>query len=85
MAELDCNEALHVLYHYLDGELTEERRVVIQQHLDECPPCYEGFEFEYELKQVIRMRCRERTPEGLRDRIAELIRHESLNVHPEFP
>ena len=25
----DCNEAVHQLYHFLDGELTEERRARI--------------------------------------------------------
>ena len=35
---LDCQEAIHTLYHYLDGELTEYRRVEIRHHLDECPP-----------------------------------------------
>ena len=29
----DCQEALHTLYHYLDGELTPERRQAIPQHL----------------------------------------------------
>ena len=28
----DCVEAVHLLYHYLDGELTTERRVLIRQH-----------------------------------------------------
>lgn len=67
---LDCNEAVHVLYEYLDGELTEERRTVIRAHLESCPPCFEGYEFEYELRQVIARKCRDEVPADLRARIA---------------
>ena len=33
--------AIHQLYHYLDGELTDERRTQIAEHLDFCAPCAE--------------------------------------------
>jgi mycothiol system anti-sigma-R factor len=80
---LDCNEAVHVLYHYLDGELTEERRALIQAHLESCPPCFEGYEFEYELRQVIARKCREQVPEALLSRVADAIKHERLR--PDSP
>ena len=35
---VDCREALHRVYHFLDGELTPERRDQIARHLDECSP-----------------------------------------------
>lgn len=72
-----CNEALSELYHFLDGELTVERRSEIQRHLDECGPCLEAFDFEAELRTVVAERCRERVPEGLRERIAGLLSSES--------
>jgi predicted anti-sigma-YlaC factor YlaD len=34
-----CEEALHELYHFLDGELTETRRELISVHLDTCTSC----------------------------------------------
>lgn len=71
-----CNETLHELYHFLDGELTPARRDRIQQHLEDCPPCYEAFDFEAEIKAYIADKCRERVPESLRTRIAEAIGHE---------
>jgi len=70
----DCVEAVHVLYHYLDGELTSERRVLIKQHLDDCPPCGEAFEFEAELRVVISQKCREQVPDALRQRVADALR-----------
>ncbi|GAC1592574.1 MAG: hypothetical protein NVS3B21_12400 [Acidimicrobiales bacterium] len=69
----DCNEAVARLYNYLDGELTLERRAVIQRHLDECHNCIEAFEFEAELKVAISRGCRETVPESLRLRVFEAI------------
>ena len=70
----ECYEAVELLYHYLDGELTYERRVVIAMHLAECPPCGDAFEFERDLRIVIAQRCRERVPEGLRARVYDALR-----------
>jgi mycothiol system anti-sigma-R factor len=70
----DCVEAVHLLYHYLDGELTTERRVLIKQHLDDCPPCGQAFDFEAELRVVISQKCREQVPDGLRQRVADALR-----------
>ncbi|HMC51500.1 MAG TPA: mycothiol system anti-sigma-R factor [Acidimicrobiales bacterium] len=72
----DCTESIHRLYHFLDGELTDEKRAAIAQHLDECAPCLHAFDFEAELRQMIALKCRERVPEGLLERIALAIRHE---------
>jgi mycothiol system anti-sigma-R factor len=79
----ECYEAVEQLYFYLDGELTFERRVVIAQHLADCPPCGDAFEFEAELRIVIAQRCRERVPEGLRARVYESLRR--LDQPPSQP
>jgi len=77
----DCEDAVHRLYHFLDGELDDARRADIKHHLDECLPCLEAFDFEAELRIVIAQRCRDEVPEGLRDRIAQAIQHERLRGH----
>jgi mycothiol system anti-sigma-R factor len=76
MAGHECDEALHELYGYLDGELTVERRAIITQHLDDCPPCGDFYEFEAELRVVIARKCAERVPESLKQRIAEALSKE---------
>ena len=73
----DCNEAVHQLYHFLDGELTEERRARIAEHLNFCAPCGGAAEFEAELRQVIANRCKDHVPESLIRRIATAIDEES--------
>ena len=78
MAGDECREALEALYVYLDGELTEERRIIIKGHLDDCPSCGDAFDFTVELRQVVAQRCREEVPEALRLRIAQALGQEVL-------
>jgi len=80
---VDCDEAVHELYHYLDGELTEERRAQIRVHLDWCGPCGGAAGFEAELRQVIASRCKDRVPQSLIDRVARAIDAESRQHHGE--
>ena len=58
------------VYEYLDGELTVWKRRAITRHLDDCPPCAEGFTFELDLRRVIVSKCSEEVPEELKIRIA---------------
>jgi mycothiol system anti-sigma-R factor len=69
----DCEQALRTLYHFLDGELTTERRHAIQRHLDQCSPCLEAFDFEMELKVIVARSCRDQVPDRLRRRVAEVL------------
>ena len=68
---MDCDDALLRIYEYLDGEMTMWRRRAIARHLDECPPCADGFTFEVELRRIVVSKCQEQAPPSLRIRIAE--------------
>jgi mycothiol system anti-sigma-R factor len=70
-AQSDCADSLHELYTFLDGELTDDKRSTIHQHLEDCSPCLEAFDFEAELRTVIARRCHDEVPESLRQRIAD--------------
>ena len=72
----ECQEVLARLYTFLDGELTEERRIKIRRHLDECSPCLEAYEFDAELRQMVANRLRDRVPDVLRLKISALIKME---------
>jgi mycothiol system anti-sigma-R factor len=74
---LDCDETIERLYFYLDGELTEERRVEIRRHLDLCGPCVQAFGFETELRKVIANRCKDHVPDSLIDRVAAALHDEA--------
>ncbi|MEA3078516.1 MAG: hypothetical protein QOF60_3424 [Actinomycetota bacterium] len=72
-AEADCISVVQELYTFLDGELTEMRRVQITRHLEGCPDCHEVVDFHAELKMVIAAKCKEQVPDELRERIAKAL------------
>ncbi|MGH8998600.1 MAG: mycothiol system anti-sigma-R factor [Acidimicrobiia bacterium] len=72
---MDCDEAIHQIYHYLDGELTEQSRRAIAAHLEWCPPCAHPFDFYDELRRLVARKCRDDVPPDLRRRIADAIGH----------
>lgn len=73
---VNCDETIERLYSYLDGELTDERRVEITRHLDMCGPCVDVFGFESELRKVIANRCKDHVPEALVDRVGAALHAE---------
>lgn len=79
----DCNETIERLYHFLDGELTIERREQIQRHLEECSPCFQAVGFERELRIVIASRCTDRVPDQLVERIKRAIKAEETSKSAE--
>ena len=80
----DCNTMISRLYHFLDGELTEQRRAKIQGHLDACPSCYSAFDFEAELRIVVANRAQSQVPPQLVERI-RLSLFESSMQFPQVP
>ncbi|MDA8196814.1 MAG: mycothiol system anti-sigma-R factor [Actinomycetota bacterium] len=78
---MECKDVLARLYTFLDGELTEERRIRIRRHLDECSPCLEAYEFEAELRQMVANRLRDRVPDMLRSKISRLIEMDSQGTN----
>lgn len=72
----NCADAKHTLYEFLDGELTAEKRVAIQRHLEACAPCFEAFDFEAELLLVVEKKCVEQVPEGLQARIIAALQND---------
>ena len=69
----ECKESIEELYSYLDGELTEDKREVIRNHLDKCQPCLDAFDFEDDLRKLISMKCKDHVPDGLKDRVFQAI------------
>ncbi len=77
---VSCDETIERLYFYLDGELTEQRRIEIARHLDLCGPCVGAYGFESELRRLVANRCQDHVPEALRDRVAQALREESASA-----
>jgi anti-sigma factor (TIGR02949 family) len=47
---IDCEEVLRDLFAYVDGELPDQRRQMIQAHLELCRGCFSRAEFEARLR-----------------------------------
>lgn len=66
----NCNETIRELDAFLDGELSDDLRTHIHDHLDSCMDCLQAFDFHAELKQAIRRKCRtDEMPANLMSRI----------------
>lgn len=66
----NCNETIRELDAFLDGELSDDLRTHIHEHLDSCMDCLQAFDFHAELKQAIRRKCRtDEMPTNLMSRI----------------
>jgi len=68
--EADCSEVLEEVYLYLDLECSEDRRALIQKHLDECTGCLREYGIEHEVKALVARCCgAEKAPTELRERL----------------
>lgn len=66
----NCTQTIRELDAFLDGELPTDVREHIHEHLNDCTDCLQAFDFEAELKQAIRRKCRnDELPPGLLGRI----------------
>jgi mycothiol system anti-sigma-R factor len=62
----DCKQTLQELDAFLDDELSATTREQIHNHLEGCVDCLQAFDFQAELKQVIRRKCsNDEMPPGL--------------------
>jgi mycothiol system anti-sigma-R factor len=78
LSEINCDDVLVEIEHYLHGELDSGKAAHLAEHLAECGPCLDRAEFSRTLKMVIRTKCRSEAPEHLTIRIQEALRRESF-------
>ncbi len=71
---MDCREMAQYLSEYLDGELDESLRRVIEQHGGECPPCRAFVRTLERTVEIVREQPREPLPDGLKKALAEALR-----------
>jgi mycothiol system anti-sigma-R factor len=58
---------------------------VIQHHLDECQPCAEPYDFEAELRMVIRRKCQEQVPDALVAKVKAALLNEASMTPDQQP
>jgi mycothiol system anti-sigma-R factor len=68
--EIDCSEVIEQVYLYLDGEIDDEGRAKVREHLDECAPCLRQFGLEQDVKALVARKCGGDTaPNDLKERL----------------
>lgn len=66
----DCEQTLHELERFLDGELDDGLKQAILEHASGCNPCMATLDFHAELQQVVREKARnDQMPADLRDKL----------------
>lgn len=62
----NCREMLQII---LDGESTPEQRHYFKQHMDQCSPCFESYEVDMVIKELLKTKCCSEAPSGLVEEI----------------
>ena len=70
----ECQQALQDIERFLDGEMGEPERGLIDEHLRGCTPCMERADFKRSVKELIASRCGcDDLPPELRERISGVL------------
>lgn len=71
---LTCEEAVSLLYDYLDGELEEVSEEGVKAHFEACQECYPHMRFEESFRAAIqRAGSGEHCPDELKAHLLELL------------
>lgn len=57
MPHMDCDDTVERLNLYLDRELSDDDVEQVREHLSDCPPCERIFDFQAEVKRLVRKEC----------------------------
>lgn len=71
---ISCEEAISVLYEYLDGELDAAPSERVRAHFDACARCYPHLRMEESFRSAVRRASGTKSvPPGLRERLLDLL------------
>lgn len=71
---MNCEEWFDRLYQILDKDLDEKVWQELEQHMHDCRPCLDRFEFEKRIQERLKQSCRQEVcSESIRIRIKTII------------
>jgi anti-sigma factor (TIGR02949 family) len=70
---ITCEEAVRRLWEYLDGELGDEERAALDEHLSFCRRCCGEAEFAEELRNFLRSSADVELPDDVRRRLTSTL------------
>jgi mycothiol system anti-sigma-R factor len=81
--DVDCSEILERVYVFLDHEMGDEADAyaAIEEHLDECGPCFDKFDLERAIRVMVARSCGcDHAPDELKQRVLARIREIRIQV-----
>jgi len=70
--KLNCDEAIRMLYEFLDNELAQHDHAAVEAHLKTCRACFSRMEFDKRLHGMVKGPAEETVPDALRLRIKKM-------------
>jgi len=71
---MNCPDCQDKLDRYLDRELTNTEALEIQLHLEGCPDCNDQYEFQVQLKRLVKHSCDcDSAPAGFREKLRQIL------------
>ncbi len=71
--QITCNQAMAMLFKYLDDELNDVSEADIKQHVHDCRECFSRVDFEEKLRDKVRQSAQSRVPADIQKRLKNLI------------
>jgi anti-sigma factor (TIGR02949 family) len=71
--DLNCEQALHRLFEFLDHELDAQERDAVQYHLSTCRSCFSRADFERRLKQKLHELRQDEAEAAATERVKRLL------------
>jgi len=69
-----CRDMLQII---LDGDTTAEQREFFRQHIGHCRPCFQSYELDSAIKELLKTKCCGHAPAGLADEIKNRVNGQS--------
>lgn len=69
-----CKDCADKLDSFLDRELSDTEALEVQLHLEGCPDCMDHYEFEAQLKRLVKHSCDcDTAPASLREKLRQIL------------
>ncbi len=74
-----CADSERLAQRYVDNRLSEQERLLFDEHLEYCLPCDKKIQFEVKLKETVRAKARDSfSPEQLSQMVKSFFNDPSL-------
>ncbi|NVM04363.1 MAG: zf-HC2 domain-containing protein, partial [Candidatus Helarchaeota archaeon] len=70
---MNCIEIKNLLFPFFEGNLEEEKKILVEKHLSECKRCYLEYELIVSIENTLKTAEKAEAPDFLRERILSKI------------